>query len=478
LIVPFKESHIESTGGVNELSWRLRSMVKKLLLNRLATFGAVTVLSGLLLTVYPFYPVYIRLILALGLGVVGLEFPNIGLILAILLSVFGALYQNALAGVTFLVVFVVALTLILNWLDLAFLAATWILAFLTSLPSLAIAPTLFAGLHDSREDALKVGLVSGFSVFLLAWTRNMMQAGLMLVTSPSNYVAKAIPLAWSFTEFIPSVDVFTTTRLTDYYAPLGLSLGDFRVYVLIATWAVAGYLTAFLASRLKHQQYLATSFIAVLPAVILSFVFAQTPILEIGAALVAAALITPVYKYVEPVLLEKLRELRKLAAIMFTDVVGYTAITQKDEPLALRILEDQKKVLRPIFEKHGGLEIKTIGDAFLVEFVNALDAVNCAVEIQETLQTQQLAGHDTKLHIGIHVGDVVHREGDVFGDAVNIAARIEPLAEPGGVCVSRQVYDQVWNKTNYKMTPLGLKQLKNVQYPTEIYSVEVPKKES
>jgi class 3 adenylate cyclase len=453
-------------------------MVKKLLLNRLATFGAVTILSGLLLTVFPYYPVYITVILALALGAVGLEFPNIGLILAILLSVLGAMYQNALGGLTFLVVFFIALTLIVSWLDVACLAATWILAFLTPLPSLAILPTLFAGLHDDREDALKVGLVSGFSVFLLGWTRNMTQAGLMLVTSPSNYVAKAIPSPWTFTEFIPSADIFATARLTEYFAPLASSLGDFRIYVLVATWAIAGYLTVFLASRLRGQKFLATTLIGALPAAILSFVFAQTPILELGVALVAATLVAPVFKYVEPAVTEKLRQQRKLAAIMFTDVVGYTAITQKDEPLALRILEDQKRVLRPIFQKHGGLEIKTIGDAFLVEFVNALDAVDCAVEIQQTLQVEKLAGHETKLHIGIHVGDVVHREGDVFGDAVNIASRIEPLAEPGGVCVSRQVYDQVWNKTNFKMTPLGPKELKNVQYPTEVYTVEVPKKGS
>jgi class 3 adenylate cyclase len=291
-------------------------------------------------------------------------------------------------------------------------------------------------------------------------------------------VAKAIPSPWTFTEFIPSADIFATARLTDYFAPLASSLGDFRIYVLVATWAIAGYLTVFLASRLRGQKFLATTLIGVLPAAILSFVFAQTPILELGVALVAATLVAPVFKYVEPAVTEKLRQQRKLAAIMFTDVVGYTAITQKDEPLALRILEDQKRVLRPIFQKHGGLEIKTIGDAFLVEFVNALDAVDCAVEIQQTLQVEKLAGHETKLHIGIHVGDVVHREGDVFGDAVNIASRIEPLAEPGGVCVSRQVYDQVWNKTNFKMTPLGPKELKNVQYPTEVYTVEVPKKGS
>ena len=442
----------------------------KLLLSRLATFGATAVLSGFLLMIYPYYPLYILIILALAMGVIGLDFPAIALILAILLSVLSAMYQDPLAGVTFFVVFFITLTLTVRWLDVACVIATWILAFLAPVPSLAIAPTLFAGLHRSREDAVKVGVISGFSVFLLGWTRGVLQAGLMLVPSPSNYVAKAIPDPWRFTEFIPSADVLTTTHLTNYYAPLASSLGDFRIYILIVGWAIAAYLTSYLASKLKGSKYYASSLLGVLPAVIVSFLFAQTPLLGIVAALAVGVFIPPAYKYLEPIA-EKLGQVRKLATIMFTDIVGYTAITEENEALALRILEDQKKVLRPIFEKHHGLEIKTIGDAFLVEFTSALAAVECAVEIQRRLQHQKLAEHDTKLHIGVHVGDVIHREGDVFGDVVNIAARIEPLAKPGEICISRQVYDQISKKTKYEITSLGPQNLKNVQYPVEVYSV-------
>jgi class 3 adenylate cyclase len=444
----------------------------KLLLSRLATFGAAAVLSGFLLMIYPYYPIGIVVILALAMGIIGLEFPNIALMLATLLSVIGAMYQSSLAGLTFLIVFFVTLTLAVRWLDLACVVATWILALLAPLPSLAIAPTLFAGLHRSREDAVKVGVVSAFSIFLLGWTKGMMQAGLMLVPFPSNYVAKAIPDPWRFTEFIPSADVLTTTHLTNYYAPLASSLGDFRIYALIATWAIGAYLTAFLASRLKGSKYYAAALLGVVPAVIVSSLFAHPPLLGIAMVLAVSAIIPPAYKFLEPVA-EKLSQVKKPATIMFTDIVGYTAITEKNEALALRILEAQKKVLRPIFEKHHGLEIKTIGDAFLVEFASSLAAVKCAVEIQRKLQRLKLAGHETKLHIGIHVGDVVHREGDVFGDVVNIAARIEPLAKPGEICISRQVYEQISKKTKYKVTSLGPQNLKNVQYPVEVYRVSL-----
>jgi adenylate cyclase len=163
---------------------------------------------------------------------------------------------------------------------------------------------------------------------------------------------------------------------------------------------------------------------------------------------------------------------RRLAAIMFTDIVGYTALTQKSESLSLSLLEKHKKLVRPVFARHAGREVKTIGDAFLIEFASALEAVECAVEIQEILgDYNRDAPEKLLIRIGIHVGDVVHEGKDVLGDAVNIASRIVPLAEGGGICISEQVYSQVRNKVPYRMERLPAHTLKNVQYPVETYRV-------
>ena len=167
---------------------------------------------------------------------------------------------------------------------------------------------------------------------------------------------------------------------------------------------------------------------------------------------------------------------RRLSAIMFTDMVGYTALTQADEGKAMKLLETHNRLIRPTLAKYHGIEVKTIGDSFLVEFGSALDALRCAAEIQSALLAYNSSGAQGSkiiVRIGIHLGDVIHREGDVFGDAVNISSRIEQLAEPGGICISRQVYDQVRNKFELPLVPLGAKMLKNLDSPVEVYGVKM-----
>jgi adenylate cyclase len=171
------------------------------------------------------------------------------------------------------------------------------------------------------------------------------------------------------------------------------------------------------------------------------------------------------------------REKRRLAAVMFTDIVGYSALSQKNEKLALELLEDHRLLLRPQFQKYNGKEIKTIGDAFLVEFQSAVEAVECAIVIQKELQASSALLPPEKriqVRIGIHVGDIVHREGDIYGDGVNIASRIQPLAEPGGICLSEQVVDQVRNKIKAPIVSLGIHSLKNIEDPQKIFYVVLP----
>jgi TolB-like protein/Tfp pilus assembly protein PilF len=162
---------------------------------------------------------------------------------------------------------------------------------------------------------------------------------------------------------------------------------------------------------------------------------------------------------------------------MFTDVVGYSAITSLDERRALKLVEEHRGILRGAFQRYGGRVVKTMGDGFLVEFASAVEAVDSAVDAQKEMRVfnQGRAADDRVLvRIGIHVGDVVHSGKDVLGDAVNVASRVQQLAEPGGVCVTRQVLDQIERKVDYKLLRMGTRELKNIQYPIEVYKVEVP----
>jgi adenylate cyclase len=170
-------------------------------------------------------------------------------------------------------------------------------------------------------------------------------------------------------------------------------------------------------------------------------------------------------------------EERKLAAIMFTDMVGYSALAQRDDKVALELLEEHRRLLREIFPRFHGTEIKTIGDAFLVEFGSALEAAQCAIEIQRTLAKRN---HDVtsdrriELKIGIHIGDVIHRDGDVYGDGVNIASRIEQLAGAGGICVSMDVERQIRNALEARFEKFGSADLKNIKLPMDLFRIVLP----
>jgi TolB-like protein/class 3 adenylate cyclase/Tfp pilus assembly protein PilF len=170
-------------------------------------------------------------------------------------------------------------------------------------------------------------------------------------------------------------------------------------------------------------------------------------------------------------------EQRRLAAIMFTDMVGYSALSQRDSKLALELLKEHREILREIFPRFHGTEIKTIGDAFLVEFNSALEAAQCAIEIQRTLAKRDAdapAERQIQLRIGIHIGDVIHRENDVYGDGVNIASRIEPLASPGGICLSMDVERQIRNAVETRFEKLAPTELKNISVPMDLFRIVLP----
>jgi len=168
---------------------------------------------------------------------------------------------------------------------------------------------------------------------------------------------------------------------------------------------------------------------------------------------------------------------RSLAAIMFADLTGYTSLTQRNERHALELLEDYRKVTREVLPRFHGREVKTVGDAFLVEFSSALEASQCAIEIQRRMheRNRNVREADRLLaRIGIHIGDIERKGNDILGDAVNIGSRVYAIADPGGVCITRQVFDQVWNKLGNHLSEVGKKEVKNVDFPIEVFSIDLP----
>jgi len=158
---------------------------------------------------------------------------------------------------------------------------------------------------------------------------------------------------------------------------------------------------------------------------------------------------------------------RKLAAIMFTDMVGYTSLMQEDEDKARELIQRHRSLMKPLVEKHNGEVIQYVGDGTFCRFDSAKEAVNAALEIQYVLKVEK----ELALRIGIHLGDVVVEGDEVYGDGVNVASRIEPLAKPGGICVSHQVYENIKNQTGLSITSLGKKELKNVDEEMEVFDV-------
>jgi len=168
---------------------------------------------------------------------------------------------------------------------------------------------------------------------------------------------------------------------------------------------------------------------------------------------------------------------RRLSAIMFTDMADYTSLSQKNEALALQLLEEHRNIIRPIFSRHNGKEVKTIGDAFLVEFSSAVEAVRCSFDIQQALHELNLVRPTERkilLRVGVHLGDVIHSQNDVYGDAVNVASRVEALAPIGGVWITAQVNDHVKNKLPFPLTSHGRKELKNVGEAVEVFQLVFP----
>src|SRR5262245_17550020 len=163
---------------------------------------------------------------------------------------------------------------------------------------------------------------------------------------------------------------------------------------------------------------------------------------------------------------------RRLVAVFAADVEGYSRLMGADEVGTLEGLTERRAVLDKLIGDHGGRIANTAGDSVLAEFGSAVDAVQCAVEAQAALaDANSSLSPDRRIHfrMGIHIGDVLVRAGDLLGDGVNIAARLESIAKPGGICISSSAYEQVEGKVNVEFTNLGEHNLKNISRPIRAY---------
>src|SRR6201997_4247692 len=173
-------------------------------------------------------------------------------------------------------------------------------------------------------------------------------------------------------------------------------------------------------------------------------------------------------------------ETRKLAAILAADVVGFSRLTGTDEDRTLaRLRALRSDLIDPTLAVHNGRVVKRTGDGILVEFRSVVEAMRCAIEVQNGM-VERNAGlpleRRIEFRVGIHIGDVVvESDGDLMGDGVNIAARLEGIAKPGGICLSEDAYRQVKARLDLAVSDLGPTQLKNIVEPVRVYSLEVGK---
>ena len=158
---------------------------------------------------------------------------------------------------------------------------------------------------------------------------------------------------------------------------------------------------------------------------------------------------------------------KKLKAIVFTDIADFTKLSAQDEQKALDLLHKQNEIVKPIVEKHKGEWLKEIGDGLLLSFDSSLDAVNCSIKIQQILKDVD----GFKIRIGIHQGDIFIKDGDIFGDDVNIASRVESFAPKGGISISDKINKDISGISTIKTSFIGYKKLRGVTQETKIYSI-------
>jgi adenylate cyclase len=166
---------------------------------------------------------------------------------------------------------------------------------------------------------------------------------------------------------------------------------------------------------------------------------------------------------------------RRLAAIVAADVEGYSRLMHRDEETTMSILSVRRATIDALILEHRGRIANTAGDSVLAEFASVVDAVSCAVAIQHAMETADAADPDLpmRFRIGINVGDVMVKDGDIFGDGVNVAARLESLAEGGGICVSRGVHDHLRHRQNFVFEDLGEQLVKNIAHPVRAYRLRL-----